>query len=165
MENAYREHPSPTGQMRDSQLVPVPEAAQADTVVWFALPPDDDQTIWEGLSVQLSGPGQAVLRSIPLFARGVGYGDLVSVIASAEGPLVATTIVEQGDHFGFRVWLGDGDASLPDVVRQYGEMGCFIESYSDRLVGLSCPSALAQQVAESLAAAEQLGRLTYETAR
>lgn len=165
MENVYREHPSTTGEIRNGQLTPVSEAADADTVVWFALPPEGGQTLWEGLAAQSTGPDQVILRSIPLFARGLGYGDRVSVIASAEGPLVATAIVEQADHYGFRVWLRDGSASLTDVVQEYGEIGCFIEGYSDDLVGLSCPSALAQRVADALAAAEQVGRLAYETAR
>ncbi|WP_375491426.1 DUF4265 domain-containing protein [uncultured Jatrophihabitans sp.] len=165
MENVYRGHPSPTGQMRDGELIPVSDAAEADTVVWFALPPDGEQAIWEGLSAQSAGQDQVIVRSVPLFAYGLGYGDRVSVIASAEGPLVATAIVERGDHYGFRVWLKNASASLADIVRTYGNMGCFIEGYSNQLVGLSCPSVLAQQVANALATDERAGRLLYETAR
>jgi len=165
VEHVYRSHPSPTGEMRDGQLTAVPEAAEADTTVWFALPPENDRTVWEGLAAQSSGPGEAIIRAIPLFAYGLGYGDRVSVTPSAEGPLVATGILATGDHYAFRVWLKDGTASLDDVLHEYGEMGCYIEVYSQDLVGLSCRSAAARRIAEALDAAKAAGRLEYETGR
>jgi hypothetical protein len=50
----YKEHPSPTGQMIDGQLVPVPESVSATETVWFALPIEPDETqVWEGLAAAL----------------------------------------------------------------------------------------------------------------
>lgn len=165
MEDVYRAHPSPTGEMRDGRLIPLAEAAEADIIAWFALPQENDRTVWEGLAAQSWGPDEAIIRAIPLFAYGLGYGDRVSVLASAEGPLVATGILEAGDHHAFRIWLKDGTASLDDVLHEYGEMGCYIEGYSENLVGLSCRSGVAQRIAEALDAANAAGRLEYETGR
>jgi Domain of unknown function (DUF4265) len=163
----YKEHPSPTGRFEAGQLVPVPEASAADTIVWWRLPPEADGIqVWEGLSAQRLTDDRAVVRAVPLFAYDVGYGDEVFVADSAEGGLVVTGVASDHGSYTFRVWLGDGAGDdVRAVVREFGELGCLIEGYSDKLVGLSCGPEQARTVADALHQAEQLGRLTYETGR
>ena len=52
-----------------------------------------------------------------------------------------------------------------EVVAQFGEMGCLVEGYSDKLIGLSCDAEAARDVAAALTAHEREGRLIYETGR
>ena len=58
-----------------------------------------------------------------------------------------------------------GEAAVGDVVAQFGALGCLIEGYGDRLIGLSSSPENAQHVADALDVAEQEGRFAYETRR
>ena len=165
MPDRYLEHPSPTGHWVRDELVPHPQAIEADTTIWFALPTDDDQRLWEGLAALSQKDGSFVLRAVPLFAYDLNYGDRVSAVPSAEGPLVATQVLEDGRCFTFRVALHAGGSTVPEVVRTYGSLGCFVEGWSESLIGLSCDESLAQVVAHRLAGDEQRDRLAYETGR
>lgn len=165
MSGKYLEHPSLTGHFRDGQLTPMPEAEMANTTVWFALPPDDGPQVWEGLRAASQPDGSFVLCAVPLFAYDLNFGDQVAAIASAEGALVATEILDDRRHFTFRVALHDGGASVQEVVETFGTMGCLIEGWSDSLVGLGCDAATAQSVADRLAHEERAERLAYETGR
>ena len=71
-----------------------------------------------------------------------------------------------GNHT-FRAWMREdaGDDALRDVVTQVGALGCLIEGYSPRLIGLSCSPENIQDVAQALDVAAQEGRFTYETGR
>jgi hypothetical protein len=97
----------------------------------------------------------------------VNYGDEISVVTSAEGSLVATGITKDAGNYTFRVWMREdaGDAAFLDVATHFGTLGCLIEGYSNRLIGLSCSSENAQHVADALEVAEQEGSFTYETGR
>ncbi|MBO1756872.1 DUF4265 domain-containing protein [Allobranchiibius sp. CTAmp26] len=161
----YVEHPSPTGRIHGGQLVPIPETELADVTVWLALPVEDGTQTWEGLRAATQPNGSYKICAVPLFAYDLNFGDRVAAVASLEGPLVATEILEDGGHFTFRVALHDGGASLPQVVAQFGAMGCLIEGWTDSLVGLSCEPAEAQSVADALTNQEHAGRLDYETGR
>jgi hypothetical protein len=165
----YKEHPSPTGHLIEGQLVPVPESVSATETVWFALPIEPDETqVWEGLAAEATGAKDRVkLRAVPLFAYDVNYGDEISVMTSAEGQIVATGITKDAGNYTFRVWMREdtGDAAVGDVVAQFGALGCLIEAYGDRLIGLSCSPKNAQHVADALDVAEQEGRFAYETGR
>lgn len=167
MANTYRQHPSPTGHLVDDTLVPVPAAMSADTVVWFALPVDggEDQ-YWEGLAAEQVAQERWRLRAVPLFAYDLNYGDEVSVIPSAEGPLVAAAVLQDGGQHTFRVWLGDKSrTALPEVVTEFGRLSCLIEGYSERLLGLSCGPGQVQIVESALQRAEADGRFAYERGR
>ena len=165
MPDRHLKHPSPTGHWVNGTLVPHPETADADTTVWFALPLEDGQQLWEGMAAASQADGSFVVRAVPLFAYGLNYGDRVTAIPSAEGPLVATGVVEDGRHFTFRVALHDGGATVEEVVRTYGSLGCLVEGWSHALVGLSCEESIAQVVADRLADEERQDRLAYETGR
>jgi hypothetical protein len=161
----YLEHPTPTGYFQSGELVPVPQAERADTTVWFALPPEGGRHMWEGLRAATQPDGSFVLCAVPLFAYDLNFGDRVAAVASAEGPLVATNVLEDGRYFTFRVALHSGGASLQQVVATFGSMGCLIEGWSDSLVGLGCDAASAQAVADGLSREERAERLVYETGR
>jgi Domain of unknown function (DUF4265) len=166
--NDYREHPTPTGHLVDGRLVPVPASVEANTTVWLALPAEAGEAqVWEGLAALIgTDTGRVELRAIPLFAYDVNYGDELTVIASQEGPLVATGISNDAGNYTFRVWLEDGSIDVyREVVAQFGEMGCLVEGYSDKLIGFSCDTEAARDVAAALTAHEREGRLIYETGR
>lgn len=169
MAHEYKQHPSPTGHLIDGRLVPVPESVAATETVWFALPGEAGETqVWEGLAAATTEAKDRVkLRAVPLFAYDVNYGDEISVVASAEGPLVATGITNDAGQYTFRTWMPEdaGDAALRDVVTMFGELGCLIEGYSHKLIGLSCGPENAQAVADALHVGEQEGRFVYETGR
>jgi Domain of unknown function (DUF4265) len=171
----YKQHPSPTGHLIGGQLVPVPEAVAATETVWLVLTDEPrfrlrlrKDTIWEGLAAEATeAKDRVVVRAVPLFAYDVNYGDELSVVTSAEGSLVATGISKDAGNHTFRAWLREdtGDDEVRDVVTQFGALGCLIEGYSDRLIGLSCSPVNAHEVADALEMAGQEGRFTYETGR
>ena len=169
MAHQYKKHKSLTGHLIDGRLVAVPESVSATETVWFALPIETDETqVWEGLAAETTEAKDRVrLRAVPMFAYDVNYGDEISVVTSAEGPIVATGVTKNSGNYTFRVWIREdaGDAALRDVVTQFGALGCLIEGYGDKLIGLSCSPENAQQVADALDVAEQEGRFTYETSR
>lgn len=168
MTDRYREHPVVTCHLMDGQLVPVHALEESDETVWFPLPPEPDASrVWEGLRAHRGENGEtAQIRAVPLFAYDLNFGDEVTVIASGEGPLVATAVVADGGNYTFRVWREDADAAaLGLVAMEFAEKGCLIEGYSSRLLGLSCDREAAQTVADALHAGERAGRFTYETGR
>jgi len=165
----YKQHPSPTGHLIDGQLVPVSESVAATETVWFALPSEAEEVqVWEGLAAETTEVKDRVkLRAVPLFAYDVNYGDEISVVTSAEGSLVATGITKDAGNYTFRAWMreGAGDDAFRDVVTQFGALGCLIEGYGPRLIGLSCSPENAQYVADALDVAAHEGRFVFETGR
>ena len=175
MAQRYKHHQSPTGHLIAGQLVPVPESVAATETVWLVLPIATrfrlklrKDRVWEGLAAETTEAKDRVkLRAVPLFAYDVNYGDELSVVTSAEGSLVATGITKDAGNYTFRVWTHEnaGGDAFRDVVTRFGALGCLIEGYSDRLIGLSCSPENAQDVADALEMAGQDGRFTYETGR
>jgi len=169
VDHQYKEHPSPTGRLVDGQLVPVPGSVSADATVWLALPAEsDDVQVWEGLAAHRGASDNRVeVRAVPFFAYDVNYGDELSVVASAEGPLVATGITKDSGNYTFRVWLpaSTTDSAVQELANEFGPLGCLIEPYSTKLIGLSCGPDEAQAVADALQAGEESGRFLYETGR
>jgi hypothetical protein len=157
----YKEHPTLTCQLRDGQLVPVPGSLEANVTVWLGLPADSaGEQVWEGLLAYRGESGhRAQTRAVPLFAYDINFGDEVTVTASAEGALVATGVLTVSGNYTFRIWHEDADAdALHQLVTEFGEMGCYLEGCTDRLVGLSCGRDISQTVADALMTGEQQGR-------
>jgi hypothetical protein len=169
VDRRYKEHLSPTGRLVDGQLVPVPASVSANATVWLALPTEsDDVQVWEGLAANRgTGDDTVEVRAVPLFAYDVNYGDELSVVVSAEGLLVATGIAKDSGNYTFRVWLPASatDSGVQEVANEFGPLGCLIEPYGTRLIGLSSGPAEAQAVADALHAGEESGRFLYETGR
>lgn len=169
MDHQYKRHPSATGRLIDGQLLAAPESTDADVTVWLALPLESvDVQVWEGLAARRGSKADRVeVRAVPVFAYDVNYGDELSVVASAEGPLVATGVTKDNGNHTFRIWLPEAatDSLSQEVVNEFGRRGCLIESYSYRLIGLSCAPRDAQAVADALQAGENSGCFIYETGR
>lgn len=164
MTPVHREHPTPTGHWVDGSLCPYPPALEADTTVWFYMLEADGTQLWEGLRATSVADDRICVAAVPLFAYNLHLGDHVTVVASAEGPLVATGIVSRGNFRTFRAWLGEGrSASLTDLIRRFGEFGCLIEGYSDTLIGFGCTVELAPAVVGLLNAAAGRGELIWES--
>lgn len=164
MSPEYREHPTPTGHWVDGSLCPYPPALEADTTVWLYMLEDDGMQLWEGLRATSLFDDRVCLAAVPLFAYNLHLGDHVAVVASAEGPLVATGIVSRGNFRTFRASLSEeASANLPDLIRRFGELGCLIEGYSDTLIGFGCTVDQAPAVLEALATAASRDELIWES--
>jgi hypothetical protein len=140
----------------------------ANETVWFALPRESgEDQVWEGLrAYRADGVDRAQIRAVHLFVYDLNYGDEVTIMASAEGALVATGVVSDGGHHTYRIWREDADAdALRQMVTEFGQLGCYIEAYTERLTGLSCERDAAQAVADALLTGEKAGRFVYETGR
>lgn len=163
----HREHPTPTGVWRGERLVPLEEALGSDLTVWLALEVGGEMgPIWEGLAARRTGPDRAVLRAVPIFAYDINYGDEIRVTASAEGRLVVTGLLQDAGQHTFRVFLAAGaSTTLTTLIRSFGPLGCLIEGYSDRLLGLSCGATNAPAVTGHLAALASEGHVEWETGR
>ena len=139
----FREHASLAAVWDGAQLVPAPEAAQADATVWFSLPPDPDfpdaPPLWEGLVATPASRDLYVVRACPALFAGVAFGDHVQVVASAEGALVVTAIVASGGYNSARLWLTEGGGSWQEPTELLAKAGCVVDVYSERLVGVSWP--------------------------
>lgn len=117
----------------------MPESAAATIEVWATMPWDSG-TLWEALNATMITDDSARICAVPMFLYGLHYGDTVSVMASAEGPLVVTKIVGRGGYATFRVWLGEEEcrATWRNVAETYAERGCVVDVWSERLLALSC---------------------------
>ena len=80
---------------------------------------------------------------------------------------MATGIAKDSGNYTFRVWLPASatDSGVQEVANEFGPLGCLIEPYGTRLIGLSSGPAEAQAVADALHAGEESGRFLYETGR
>lgn len=151
-----------------------PEASAAEQTVWFAVDPGDSEdhedAVWEGLLTQRSAPDRAVVAAVPVFAYDVNLGDEVEVVASAEGPLVATRVVRDAGRFTFRVLFPvleqpEGDERWRELQLDLEPYGCWFDVYSPRSVAISAEPGVARAVADFLSEAERAGRFQYETGR
>ena len=141
----------------------------ADATVWLALASEaGDLQVWQDLAAHTgTGDNGVEVRAVPLFAYDVNQGNELSVVASPEGTLVATGVTKDNGNYTFRSWLPASatDSAAQEVVREFGPLGCLIEPYSTRLIGLSSGPGEAQAVADALHAGEGSGRFLYETGR
>jgi Domain of unknown function (DUF4265) len=76
-------------------------------------------------------------------------------------------VTRDSGNYTFRIWLPASATAgaVQEVVREFGRLGCLIEPYSTRLIGLSSGPREAQAVADALQAGEESGRFLYETGR
>lgn len=152
----------------------LPDASAADQTVWFAVDPgeavDHDDAVWEGLLTRPTAPDRAVVVAVPVFAYDVNLGDELEVVASAEGPLVATRVVRDAGRFTFRVLFPEmeqlaDDERWKELQVDLEPYGCWFDVYSRTFIAVSAEPEVAQAVADFLSASEQAGRLQYETGR
>lgn len=164
----YRLHPSLVTRWRDGQLEPWPEAAGATETVWFALPEEPDGArYWEGLNGRPETDGTVTVLGVPAYAYDLNLGDRVTVVRSAEGPLVATGIAHDAGNNTFRYYLSetdDGEAWYP-LALEFAFLGCLIDVLTPRLTALSCAPEASQKVFDRLALLEEQGVLQHESGR
>lgn len=164
----YRLHPSLVTHWRDGQLEPWPEAAAATETVWFALPEEPDGVrYWEGLKGRSESDGTFTVLGVPAYVYDLSLGDRVTVVRSAEGPLVATGIAHDAGNYTFRYYLldpGDVSAWYP-LAQEFASLGCLIDVLTPSLTAVSCVPEASRSVAGRLALLEEQGILNYETGR
>ncbi|MDQ0648286.1 hypothetical protein QFZ53_002482 [Microbacterium natoriense] len=162
----HRRHPAIAGEWSGRELVPSRLAAEADTEVWLALPPEGSgEQMWEALNGLFVGPGIVEIRAVPALAYDVAFGDRVSIVRSAEGSPVVNGIHERGPFGTFRLWLGESvnlTSSWRSVAEKYAELGCLVDVYSEKLIAIACPGNRAVRIREILEAQASESELIWE---
>lgn len=166
---SHTEHPSKAGAWRAGKPVVLPDAAAADCTVWFGLPPDGTDAIqWEGLLANRLAPDRARLCAIPLFLHGVGLGDEVALMESAEGASVVTAIARRSPNGTLRV--GFEDASPTDIrwqglMRDLEPHRCWFDVFTPKLIAVSVPPDAYGAVWSDLSEREARGELEFDVGR
>ena len=146
------------------ELAPVPESAAATVEVW-ATTPTESGTLWDALNATMVTQDSARIWAVPVFLYGLHYGDTVGVIASGEGALVVTDIVERRGYGTFRVWLGDDGCRVTwqTVAETYARRGCIVDVWGERLLALSCVEDLVRNVQGHLVRDSVTQSFTWES--
>lgn len=147
-------------------MVPAFEATEAQSVVWFGVPPDPELpqafSLWEGLNAtHVDGDVYRICASPALFA-GVAFADHVDTVRSLEGALVVTSIAGRGGYLSARLWFEHGGDTWRVPTEALAQAGCVIDVFSERLVGISWPASV-DSVIHALERFESEGRLVYAT--
>lgn len=162
----HRRHPSFAGEWDGLELVPSRLAVEADAEVWVALPTEGEaEQVWEALNGRFIRPGIIEIRSVPVLAYGLAFGDRVSVVRSAEGALVATGIHERGSFGTFRLWLGERaelEESWRPIAEKYAKLGCLVDVYSEKLVAVACPEDRVARIRDTLDSQASESELIWE---
>ena len=77
----------------------------------------------EGLWAKRESDGRLVLDSIPFYAVGVGPGDEISIVASADGNLWFESLIKSSGVSVFRIHAKD-DATVLRVRSKLLDLGC-----------------------------------------
>ncbi len=123
-------------------------------------PPDD----WESLWAYEVEPGLYSIDNVPFFARGISWGDVVSVERRGD-ELHFKEIVRPSDHSVIRVIVYD-KSKVGEMHDKLKEMKCDTEqSHLASLLTVDCPpTSDLRKVLDFLNEGEADGRWTYEEA-
>jgi len=147
------------------RLVPAAEAKAAQATVWFTVPPEPDYPdapmTWEALPASRLSDDTFAVCGCPALVSGIAFGDIVRVVASAEGALAVTEVVERGGYDSARLWFAEGGDSWRSPSETLAAAGCVVDVYSERLVGISWPAST--DIHASLTRLEAEGFLEYAT--
>jgi hypothetical protein len=123
-------------------------------------PPDDWESVW-AYEVE---PGLYSIDNVPFFARGVSWGDVVSVDRK-DDELHFKEVVRPSDHSVLRVIVHD-KSKVGEMHDKLKEMNCDTEqSHLPSLLTVDCPpTAELRKVLDFLNEGEADGRWTYEEA-
>jgi hypothetical protein len=161
----FREHPSLACVWNGTRLVPAAEAKAAEATVWFTVPPARDfpeaPTTWEALPASRLSDDTFSVCGCPVLFSGVAFGDTVRAIASGEGALAVTEVVERGGYDSARLWFAKGGDSWRSPTETLATVGCVVDVYSERLVGISWPTST--DIHASLRRLEAEGLLEFAT--
>jgi hypothetical protein len=89
--------------------------------------------------------------AIPVFARNLALGDLVTASPDEAGRLMLIDVKRRSGRFDYRLWFGeiqesDREATRGHVIDKLEEIGCVTEHYSNDLLCVDAPNAeIAQQ--------------------
>lgn len=87
------------------------------------------------------GEGRYRIESIPLFARGIAWGDIVSAVAE-EDELVFQEVVEPSGHSTVRLMVAN-EAEVPEVLEHFESKGCTgLNNFMPKLIALDVPPSL-----------------------
>ncbi|MFL4472432.1 DUF4265 domain-containing protein [Paeniglutamicibacter sp. MACA_103] len=164
----YRRHPSLVTHWHNGVLEPWPESAAVDETVWFSIPDEEDGvTYWEGLNGKIESDGSITVLGVPAYAYNVDFGDRVAVVRSAEGPFVATGMVQRSGNCTYRFFMTDAsdETGWYPLAQEFATLGCLVDVLTPRLTALSCTPNNSRAVTDRLAQLHQEGLLEYETSR
>lgn len=133
-------HPSRPALWSGTELVPVEPALPEELEVWAGWT-ENGTRVWEALNaIRVSGEATVRLLSVPAYAYGLNYGDIVDCVASAEGPLVIRDVRSLGGQATFRIWLGaDTDPSAwRPIAESYAKSHCIVDVLTASLMAVSC---------------------------
>ncbi|SIT78746.1 DUF4265 domain-containing protein [Microbacterium sp. RU33B] len=139
MDRHFR-HSSRPARWNGTDLESVDRGGPAEVEVWAGWTEDDTQ-LWEAFTAIQTAGGDAVqLRTVPAYAYGLNYGDIVEYAVSAEGPLVISRVRSPGGQATFRVWLGAEPHvdAWRHIAETYAKRGCVVDVLTVSLVALSC---------------------------
>ena len=122
---------------------------------------------WEQLWARRAGEDRYEVCCIPFFAYDLALGDEVETGRRDDRDPVFERVVRPSGHYTFRVWFQD-PALRGEVAGEIRDLGCLTEwrSLTSNLLAVDAPSqAVAQRVADLLAARQKAGGVVYETGR
>jgi hypothetical protein len=111
-----------------------------------------------------AGNNTFVLRNVPIFAKGLSYGDTVSTRMEGDVP-VLDDVVQRGGHSTYRIYA-KSDRKSPDVMnvlKALERMHCDMEPATKSIVGVDVlPEADIYTVYQALEDAERAGVLEFQ---
>lgn len=135
--------------------------------IWFHRERDEDgypPKEWEGLKSEPTANAYRI-KSIPFFARGVAYDDLLTATKADDGDyLVFKDVVSHSGYSAIRLWLGE-DESVEEVTKSLTDRRCLIESapnFGHRLIAVAIPPAEFQETYLYIARGKDDGRWDTE---
>lgn len=117
---------------------------------------------WEQLKAErTASPHEYKVRSVPFFARGLAYDDLVTTKTSSEGyDPVVDSVVERGGYSTMRLVISESE-DTGQLVSELTHHGCLVE-LDGNLVAIGIPSEPLDLVSGYLCAGKESGRWDAE---
>jgi hypothetical protein len=128
---------------------------------WCPRKGDTTCQTWEQLWSRQTAANRFEICCIPFFAYGLTLGDDVET----DPEYMITRVVTPSGHSTFRAWFCESpEPTLQDELAvEVGRLGCLMEWYSARLLGIDASSrSQAQAVDDFLHGKEEIGQLVYE---
>jgi hypothetical protein len=122
-------------------------------------PPYEYEELWS----TPVGNGHFRIENIPLFARGIAMGDIVSAVFEGNAHRFQG-VVESSGHSTIRLFVNDADA-VPAVIERFEAQGCRSEIALTKLVALDVPPAVPLgELLKHLTLGQAQGQWSYEEA-
>lgn len=100
-------------------------------------PPFDSEDLWS----TPVGEGHYRIESIPLFARGIAWGDIVSGV-SEEDELRFQEVVKPSGHSTVRLMVAD-EAEVSEILEHFESRGCTGQNtFMPKLIALDVPPSV-----------------------